>query len=108
MRLISKAKKGDYPDYAEMYMKWLPDDGKVLEHFWINFQDNKMFICSLPEPVLYQRYQSGKWSIKEILMHIIKDERPRPWCIILRVMNNIISFYRGALSERLVFPITNA
>jgi uncharacterized damage-inducible protein DinB len=75
MRIISKANKGEYPDYAEMYMKWLPDDGKVLDHLWTNFQENKKFIFSLPEPVLYHRYQSGKWSIKEILVHIIDDER---------------------------------
>ena len=75
MRLISKAKKGDYPDYAEMYMKWIPDDGKVLEHLWTNFLESKKFIYSLPEPLLYHRYQPGKWSIKEILVHIIDDER---------------------------------
>ena len=29
MRIITKAKKGDYPEYAEMYMKWMPDDGFI-------------------------------------------------------------------------------
>ena len=78
MRLINKAKKGDYPDYAEMYMKWLPDDGNVLEYLWTNFQENKKFIYSLPEPVLQHRYLPGKWSIKEILVHIIDDEEYFP------------------------------
>jgi uncharacterized damage-inducible protein DinB len=29
----------------------------------------------LPEELLYHRYQEGKWSIKETLVHIIDDER---------------------------------
>jgi uncharacterized damage-inducible protein DinB len=99
MRLINKAKKGDYPDYAEMYMKWLQDDGKVLEHLWSNFQENKKFIYSLPEPVLYHRYQPGKWSIKEILVHIIDDERIfayRALRFARNEKNNLIGFDQDA------------
>lgn len=75
MRLIHKAKQGDYPAYAEIYMKWLPDDGLILQHLEDNFQSVKQFIYSLPEEKLYYRYQPGKWSIKEILVHIVDDER---------------------------------
>ena len=75
MRLIYKAKQGDYPAYAEMYMKWLPDDGRILQHLKDNFDAAKLFICSLPAEKLYHRYQPGKWSIKEILVHIVDDER---------------------------------
>ena len=75
MRLIHKAKQGDYPAYAEMYMKWLPDDGFILQHLKDNFGAAKQFINSLPEEKLYHRYQPGKWSIKEILVHIVDDER---------------------------------
>jgi uncharacterized damage-inducible protein DinB len=75
MRLIHKAKQGDYPAYAEMYMKWLPDDGLILQHLKDNFETTRQFIYSLPEEKLYHRYQPGKWSIKEILVHIVDDER---------------------------------
>jgi len=75
MRIIHKAPKGDYPEYTEMYMKWLPDDGLILKHLKDNFEANKKFIYSLPEPLLYHRYKEGKWSIKEILVHIVDDER---------------------------------
>ena len=75
MRIILKANKGDYPDYAEMYMKLLPEDGLILQHLRDNFLLTKNFIQSLPENKLYYRYAEGKWSIKEILVHIIDDER---------------------------------
>ncbi|MGZ3926821.1 MAG: DinB family protein, partial [Mucilaginibacter sp.] len=75
MRTIHKAKKGDYPEYAEMYMKLLPDDGLILKHLKDNFEVNKKFIYTLPEQLLYYRYNEGKWSIKEILVHIVDDER---------------------------------
>jgi len=75
MRIIAKAKKGDFPEYAEMYMKLLPDDGLVLKHLEDNFLMVKELIYSLPEEKLYHRYAEGKWSIKEVLVHIIDDER---------------------------------
>ncbi len=75
MRIIYKAKKGDYPEYAEMYMKLLPDNGLILEHLKDNFLKTKDFIYSLPQEKLFRRYKEGKWSIKEILVHIVDDER---------------------------------
>ncbi|MFV8347465.1 DinB family protein [Flavobacterium sp. ZB4P13] len=75
MRIIAKAKKDDYPEYAEMYMKLLPDDGLILNHLKDNFLMVKKLIYSLPEEKLFHRYEKGKWSIKEILIHIIDDER---------------------------------
>jgi uncharacterized damage-inducible protein DinB len=75
MRHIQKPRDGDYPAYAEIYMKLLPDDGLVLQHLSDNFQHVQKLIYSLPEAKLFYRYQTGKWSIKEILVHIIDDER---------------------------------
>ena len=75
MRPIKKPIKGEYPAYSEIYMELLDDDDKVLEHLWNNFLVLKMFVESLPEDMLYFRYDHGKWTIKEILVHLIDDER---------------------------------
>jgi uncharacterized damage-inducible protein DinB len=75
MRTISKPKPGEYPPYSHIYMDLMADDGKVLEHLRDNFQTIKEYICSLPEELLYFRYAEGKWTIKEILVHLIDDER---------------------------------
>ncbi len=67
--------EGEYPPYAIMYIKLIPDDGLVLQHLWDNFVAAKEFIYSLPPKMLYYRYAKDKWSIKEVLVHIIDDER---------------------------------
>jgi uncharacterized damage-inducible protein DinB len=75
MKVITKPQPGEYPAYAEMYMKWLPVDGLILEHLKNNFQMVKDFIYPLSHNKLLHRYAPGKWTIKEILVHIIDDER---------------------------------
>ena len=75
MRIISKPDKSEYPEYAEMYMKLLPDDGLILSHLKSNVQVVKDFINSLSPDRLLYRYEKDKWTIKEILVHIVDDER---------------------------------
>jgi uncharacterized damage-inducible protein DinB len=74
MRTIPKPLEGEYPPYAIMYMRLIPD-GQVLQYLRDNFIAVKELIYSLPEKTLYHRYAEGKWSIKEVLIHIIDDER---------------------------------
>lgn len=75
MRVIQKPPAGEYPVHAEMYMKLLPDDGLILNHLKDNFENTRAFICALPQEKLLHRYKKDKWSVKEILVHIIDDER---------------------------------
>jgi uncharacterized damage-inducible protein DinB len=75
MRTIEKPKDGEFPPYANMYIQLLPDDGLLLIHLRNNFIAIKELIVSLPEEKLTYRYAKEKWSIKEILVHIIDDER---------------------------------
>ena len=75
LRIIPKPKKHEYPPYSKIYIELLKDDGLVLHHMKENFKKIKEFIYSLPEHKLYYRYAEDKWSVKEILVHIIDDER---------------------------------
>ena len=75
MKKIEKPKNGEFPPYAIMYISLLPDDGLLLKHLKENFDKTKEFILSIPEEKLTYRYAKDKWSIKEILVHIIDDER---------------------------------
>ena len=67
--------EGEYSPYAIMYIKLLPDDGLVLKHLKENYKRVRQFILSLHPDKLTYRYAENKWTIKEILVHIIDDER---------------------------------
>ena len=75
MHLIAKPKNGEFPAYASMYIDLIPNDGLLLEHLKNNFIAAQSLINSLPEETLLYRYAPGKWTIKEVLVHIIDDER---------------------------------
>ncbi len=75
MRYIKKPVKGEYPEYSHIYMDLLEDDGKMLAHLWDNFLKIKDFVYALPQEKLVYRYAKNKWTIKEILVHLIDDER---------------------------------
>jgi len=74
-RVIQKPKKGEFPEYASMYIDLIPNDGKLLRHLWNNWQLTKNLIQQLPEEKLLFKYAEDKWTIKEVLVHIIDDER---------------------------------
>ena len=75
MRSISRPIEGEFPQYAIMYIGLVPDDGLLLKHLRDTFIAMKELILSLPEDKLLYRYAKDKWTIKEILVHIIDDER---------------------------------
>ncbi|NUM79648.1 DinB family protein [bacterium] len=75
MRVIKKPKDGEFPPYANMYIRLLPDDGQLLKHLKDNFAVTKKLMTSLSEDQLLSRYAENKWTIKEVLVHIIDDER---------------------------------
>ena len=58
-----------------MYFNLLVDDGQVLAHVLSSFKEVKEFILSLPEEKLQYRYAENRWTIKDILVHIVDDER---------------------------------
>jgi uncharacterized damage-inducible protein DinB len=72
---IPKPEEGEYAPYAIMYIGLLPDDGLVLKHLQDNLKVVKDFILTFPEERLAYRWAEGEWTIKEILGHIIDDER---------------------------------
>src|SRR3984957_11989033 len=73
--VIEKPREGEYPAYAHMYIDLLPDDGLILKHLADNCKATKEFFVSIPKDRLLYRYAEGKWTIKEILAHLVDDER---------------------------------
>lgn len=75
MKLIQKPLPGEYDPYTIQYIKLLPDDGLVLKHVKENGDAAVKFFLSLTDEQLRFRYAPGKWTIKDIVLHLSDDER---------------------------------
>ena len=65
----------EYPSYTEMYMKWVKKDGSLIKQLENSLAKTQNLIASLSKQELNFRYRYNKWSTKEVLVHIIDDER---------------------------------
>lgn len=75
MKTIQKPGEGEYRDYTAAYIALVPDDGMVLQHLEDDFKRIKSLTATLPEEKLMYRYAEGKWTLKEVLVHIMDAER---------------------------------
>ena len=75
MKIIPKPVSEEYPPYASIYMDLLPEDGLVLQHLSTNLEATKALVGSLPESKILYRYAEDKWTIKEMIGHLMDDER---------------------------------
>ena len=73
--IISKPKKGEYGEFAQKYIDKLPDDINLIDHLIQNLNNLVDLIGSTPANKLEYRYEKDKWTIKEVLGHIIDGER---------------------------------
>jgi len=67
--------KEEYPEYAEMYMQWVKKDDSLLTQLEDSLKNAISIVDSLTKEQLDFRYAPDKWSIKEVLVHILDDER---------------------------------
>ncbi|MDM9631813.1 DinB family protein [Robiginitalea aurantiaca] len=71
---LSSLKEGDCPEYYLPYLKVLGDSNltDLMERQMGNFPQ---FIQSIPEELLHHRYAPDKWSVAEVLVHVLDTER---------------------------------
>jgi uncharacterized damage-inducible protein DinB len=71
---MSKPPSGTYPAYFEKYIE-IVEASSVIEAIDKYAQPLIDFFENIPEEKAAYRYAEGKWSVKEMLQHIIDTER---------------------------------
>ena len=74
MRSIQKPVTG-IPSFYAPYLSKVPDDGQLLKHLNDILAETTQMARSLSEEKLHYRYALGKWTIKDILVHLSDCER---------------------------------
>lgn len=75
MPSIAKPAPHQFPAWASVYIDKVPGDGQVLSHLQAALEDLLQTIGALNEEQLLYRYEADKWTIKEMLVHIMDAER---------------------------------
>lgn len=70
----TKPAKSEYLPYYERYIALVPD-GDVVATLAAQMDDTQAMLRSLPASVATYRYAPDKWSVNEVVGHIIDSER---------------------------------
>ena len=72
---ITDIKHDEYAPYQEAYIKLVDDAYSLTEELEISVHNFIHFVREIPMDKYEYRYAEGKWTIKEIIQHIIDSER---------------------------------
>jgi uncharacterized damage-inducible protein DinB len=75
MKIIAAPDKNEYQVNEPLLGLLIPGDGLLLTHLNDNANNTNEFFSSLPADKLLYRYAENKWTVKEILLHMIDMER---------------------------------
>lgn len=72
---IKKPNEGEFKPYFTKYIDLMPADGNVLQHLQYHYNEFRLLVNSMNEDRLNYRYAENKWTIREVLIHMIDTER---------------------------------
>jgi len=75
MKKISKPGINEYAMYYENYLKLVSYDSSVLDQLKTSAKEVTTLYKSLNAAALLTPYAEGKWTLKDVLMHLIDVER---------------------------------
>jgi uncharacterized damage-inducible protein DinB len=90
---MKRPKSNEYPPFHERYLIHVPARGSVDSLLKKTFKEIQTMLTSLPEEQGDYAYAPGKWTVKQLLMHVIDTERVFAY--------RILSFMRG---DRIALP----
>jgi hypothetical protein len=72
---MNKPQKFEYPVFYTPYIEILDGVSGLLEHLETSLELFEQLLYELKEEKYQYRYEDGKWTIKEIVQHLIDAER---------------------------------
>jgi hypothetical protein len=75
MNSIERPKVGEYPEFYHTYVSKVPDKMNVIDFLKSQMEEIVKIYSSLEEGKSETAYAEGKWTMKELLCHIIDAER---------------------------------
>ncbi|MHA7967634.1 DinB family protein [Paenibacillus sp. CAU 1782] len=72
--MIGTPSAEEYASFYEKYVTLVPE-GNVIEHLEEQGKDVQALLASLTEEQGNYRYETGKWSVKEVIGHLNDSER---------------------------------
>jgi hypothetical protein len=72
---MKRPKKGEFAPFHETYLNAVPKRGTALSLLKKSFKETHSLLGSLPEEMGNFAYAPGKWTLKQLLMHMIDTER---------------------------------
>ena len=72
---MKRPKKGEYAPFHGTYLSCVPPRGSAKSLLKNSFKEVQQLLGGLPESMGDHAYEPGKWTIKQLLMHMIDTER---------------------------------
>jgi len=91
---MAKPSPTSYPEYFQRYISQVKEDD-LKEAFKNQMPAAEAFLQTIDEEFSTRKYAEGKWSIKELLQHVIDAERVfnyRAMCFARKEENTLSSF----------------
>jgi len=86
--MIDKPQPGEYPPFGDKYVNLVPD-ANVLELMEQLKDSTHQFFTSISDEVAAQPYAPGKWTVKQVIGHMIDTERTFAYRAMVFSRNNI-------------------
>lgn len=72
---MKRPKKSEYAPFYQGYLSTLPARGTVSSLLRKTFKETQQLLLSLPEEKEDFAYEPGKWTVKQVIIHMIDAER---------------------------------